>query len=99
MQEKSRTGKHGMKPDVLTNREIEIVKEIATGKTSKEIAQRLYISPFTVSKHRENVLRKLQLHNAAQLTAYAIKYDLVRGGLRRRRTLPGMAGSHGAAGT
>lgn len=67
-----------MKPDVLTAREIEIIGGIATGKTSKEIARHLYISHFTVRKHRENVLRKLDLHNAAQLTAYAIKYDLLR---------------------
>ncbi len=67
-----------MEPEILTHRELEIVARIVTGQTSKEIAQHLCISHFTVRKHRENVLRKLGLHNAAQLTAYAIRYDLLR---------------------
>lgn len=56
----------------LSKREIEIIKLIVCGKTSLEIADQLFISEHTVKTHRKNVLRKLKINNANQLTAYAI---------------------------
>ena len=51
----------------LSTREIQVLKLIAKGKTNPQIAAELNISPLTVKKHRENLLRKLNAHNTAQL--------------------------------
>lgn len=61
----------------LTIRERQILKLIAKGHKSKDIADQLYISVKTVAKHRANIMRKLNLNSAAALTAYAIKRDLI----------------------
>mgnify|MGYP002628304837 CR=1 FL=1 len=55
----------------LTIKEIEIVKNIANGMTSKEIAEKSFISVRTVETHRHNILKKLNLQNAAQLSSWA----------------------------
>jgi DNA-binding NarL/FixJ family response regulator len=55
----------------LTIKEIEIVKLITKGLTSKEIADQLFLSPRTVETHRHNILKKLNLPNAAQLSRWA----------------------------
>jgi DNA-binding NarL/FixJ family response regulator len=55
----------------LTNREIEIVKLIATGMTSKEIGNKLNVSNRTVDTHRHNILKKLNIPNSAQLGIWA----------------------------
>ncbi len=55
----------------LTMKEIEIVKLISKGFTSKEIAEQLFISHRTVETHRHNILKKLDLPNAAQLSSWA----------------------------
>jgi DNA-binding NarL/FixJ family response regulator len=55
----------------LTTKEIEIVKLITKGLTSKEIADQLFLSPRTVETHRHNILKKLNLPNAAQLSRWA----------------------------
>lgn len=55
----------------LTNKEIEITKLIAQGLTSQDIAEKLFVSKRTVEAHRHNILKKLNIHNAAQLTSYA----------------------------
>src|SRR5688572_15983037 len=57
----------------LTPREVEILREIARGRGSQQIAAVLGISIGTARKHRENMMKKLGLHNAAEVTAYAIK--------------------------
>lgn len=62
----------------LTNREIEIVKLIAAGFTSQEIAEKLFISYFTVGKHRKNIMKKLELKNTAELVRYAMKEGYVK---------------------
>ena len=64
-------------PDALTPKEREILQRIAEGEATKEIAWRLDISIKTVETHRTNITRKLNLHNAAQLTRYAIRHGLV----------------------
>ena len=51
----------------LTARESEILDLIAQGLTSKQIARQLSISPYTVNTHRDNLRRKLGVHNGAQL--------------------------------
>lgn len=55
----------------LTMKEIEIVKLISKGFTSKEIAEQLFISHRTVETHRHNILKKLDMPNAAQLSSWA----------------------------
>jgi two-component system response regulator NreC len=63
--------------DTLTSREREVLKLIGEGFKNKGIADQLTISPKTVEKHRANLMEKLNLHNAAELTVYAIEKGLV----------------------
>jgi DNA-binding NarL/FixJ family response regulator len=63
--------------DILTPRELEIVKLIAEAHTSKEIAELLVISVKTVERHRENILEKLGMRDRVELTRYAIRRGLV----------------------
>jgi len=63
--------------DPLTPRELEVVKLIAEGHTSEEIADVLFISKKTVDRHRANVLEKLGMRNRVELTRYAIRRGLV----------------------
>lgn len=63
--------------DVLSNREREVLTLTAEGMTSREIAQRLVISPKTVDRHRENIMAKLNLHSRAELVRYAIERGLL----------------------
>ncbi|MCP3677517.1 MAG: response regulator transcription factor [Deltaproteobacteria bacterium] len=60
------------KPAPLSLREIEVLKLISDGKTSKEIAGILFISPRTVDNHRANIMEKLNLRNIPALIKYAI---------------------------
>ena len=62
--------------DTLTHRERGILKLVAEGNSSKLIADYLCISLKTVEKHRSNLMKKLDLHNASALTAYAIEKGL-----------------------
>ncbi|OIR16350.1 oxygen regulatory protein NreC [mine drainage metagenome] len=63
--------------DTLTFREREILKLVAEGHANKHIADYLCLSVKTVEKHRSNLMKKLDLHNASTLTAYAIEKGLV----------------------
>ena len=63
--------------ELLSPRELEVVKLIAEGHTSKEIAQVLVISEKTVERHRANVLDKLGMRNRVELTRYAIRRGLI----------------------
>jgi DNA-binding NarL/FixJ family response regulator len=74
--ERARAGEATPK-DPLTPRELEVVKLIAEGHTSEEIAAQLFISKKTVDRHRANVLEKLGMRNRVQLTRYAIRRGLV----------------------
>jgi DNA-binding NarL/FixJ family response regulator len=67
----------GGEPDALTQRERDVLKLVATGRSSKHIAEFLSLSVKTVGKHRANLMAKLDLHNAAGLTAYAIERGLL----------------------
>jgi DNA-binding NarL/FixJ family response regulator len=63
--------------DPLSPRELEVVKLIAEGFTSEEIAEQLFISKKTVDRHRANVLEKLGMRNRVELTRYAIRRGLL----------------------
>ena len=63
--------------DSLTLREREILKLIAEGRKNKEIADILFVSAKTVAKHRANLMKKLDLHSASALTAYAMDRGLL----------------------
>jgi DNA-binding NarL/FixJ family response regulator len=67
-----------MPDDPLTSRESEIVKLIAEGNTSREIAELLVISEKTVERHRANILEKLGMRDRVDLTRYAIRRGLVQ---------------------
>jgi len=67
----------GLSWDTLTDREREVVKLVAEGHKNREIAEYLCISLKTVEKHRANVMKKLDLHSAAELTAYAFENGLM----------------------
>ena len=58
--------------EILTHREREVIKLIAEGYRTREIATYLSLSPKTVEKHRTNLMKKLNLHNVSAVTAYAI---------------------------
>ena len=61
----------------LTPREREVVKMIAQGNSAREIAALLGLSVKTVEAHRFNLMRKLDIHNKAQLVTYAIQKKIV----------------------
>ena len=63
--------------DSLTGREREILKMIAEGRTSREIAGSLYISIKTVLGHRNKIMKKLDFHNRTELIKYAMRKGLV----------------------
>ena len=63
--------------DTVTEREKEILKLLGEGYQNKEIAELVHISVKTVEKHRANIMAKLDLHNAAALTAFAFEHGLI----------------------
>ena len=65
-------------PDGLTGREMEVLQLVASGLTSKEIAERLIISVATVQRHIANVYAKIDARGRADATAYAARHGLVR---------------------
>jgi DNA-binding NarL/FixJ family response regulator len=67
----------GETSDILTPRELEILKLIAEAHSSKEIARMLVISVKTVERHRANILEKLGMRDRVELTRYAIRRGLV----------------------
>jgi DNA-binding NarL/FixJ family response regulator len=64
--------------DVLTPRELEVLKLIAEAYTSKQIAEALFISVKTVERHRQNILDKLGMRDRVELTRYAIRRGLIQ---------------------
>lgn len=61
----------------LTEREIEIIRLISNGFTNNEMSEKLFISPRTVDTHRTNLMRKLDLHNVAEIVRFAFQNKLV----------------------
>ncbi|GAA1304054.1 response regulator [Pseudonocardia xinjiangensis] len=72
-------GGTGGEAPVLTERETEVLRLVAKGLTARQIGERLVLSHRTVESHVQNTLRKLQLHNRAQLVRYAIERGLADG--------------------
>lgn len=62
----------------LSHREREIFQLIAEGKTNKEIAALLSVSPSTVDTHRGHIMEKLDLHSAAEIVLYAVRRGVIR---------------------
>jgi two-component system response regulator NreC len=64
--------------ELLSSREREIFQLIAEGKTNKEIAALLSVSPSTVETHRAHIMEKLDLHSAAEIVLYAVRRGVIR---------------------
>jgi two-component system, NarL family, response regulator NreC len=64
--------------ELLSEREREIFQLIAEGKTNKEIAALLYLSPSTVDTHRSRIMEKLDVHSAAEIVLYAVRKGVIR---------------------
>ena len=62
----------------LTEREQEVLTHLAEGESNDEIGKALVISPKTVARHRENIMRKLNLHSRAELVRYAIRKGIIK---------------------
>jgi DNA-binding NarL/FixJ family response regulator len=76
-QSSDRTGVPKVKVDQLTSREMEVLQLIAEGKANKETAAELGIGIKTVEKHREHLMEKLDIHDTAGLTRYAIATGII----------------------
>ena len=61
----------------LTRRERQVIKMIAEGLKTREIAEVLSLSPKTIEKHRTNMMNKLDLHSVSAVTLYAIQSGLI----------------------
>jgi DNA-binding NarL/FixJ family response regulator len=72
-----RTGAFSKKAAELTSREMEVLQLIAEGKANKETASELGIGIKTVEKHREHLMEKLDIHDTASLTRYAISAGII----------------------
>jgi len=66
-----------MKKYQITQREVEIIRKIAQGYTTKEIGEQLYVSEFTVNAHRRNICRKLDIYTPVGLVNFAKEHGLV----------------------
>jgi DNA-binding CsgD family transcriptional regulator len=73
----SRQQEEEAQPSILTDTEREIVKAIAQGKTTKEIAEERFSSVHTITTHRKNIFRKLNVNTAHEVIKYALRAGLV----------------------
>ncbi len=76
-QSSTRAGQLSSKAPRLTSREMEVLQLIAEGKANKETAAELGIGMKTVEKHREHLMQKLDIHDTASLTRYAISTGII----------------------
>jgi NarL family two-component system response regulator LiaR len=76
LNEISRPTKQPASPDPLTEREIEVLRLVASGLSNQEIADKLSVAEVTVRTHVSHILGKLHLANRVQATLYALKEDL-----------------------
>ncbi len=72
------TGRSQKDLDGLTDREQEVLAHLADGASNNEIGETLSISPKTVARHRENIMRKLNLHSRVELVKYAIRKGIIQ---------------------
>lgn len=78
----AKSGKMERKASTLTSREMEVLQLITEGKTNKETASELAISIKTVEKHRGHLMNKLDIHDTAGLTRYAISSGIIESSVR-----------------
>lgn len=64
--------------EALTDREFQVLHLLATGESSTNIAKKLNVSKNTISNHRNNILKKMQLKNNSELTRYAITHGIIK---------------------
>lgn len=62
---------------LLTEREKEVLQLLAEGKSNKEVATALNVSPYTVETHRTHIMQKLDLHNTAEVVLYAVRKKII----------------------
>jgi len=77
-----RNGNPGKKNNHLSSREVEVLQLIAEGKANKQVASELGVSFKTVDKHRQHLMSKLNIHDVAGLTRYAIAEGIIEGNVR-----------------
>lgn len=63
--------------DLLTERERQVLQLLAEGKSNKEAATVLDVSPYTIETHRNNLMQKLNLHNTAEIVLYAVRKKII----------------------
>jgi two-component system, NarL family, response regulator NreC len=63
--------------ELLTEREREVLQLLAEGKSNKEAAALLKVSPYTIETHRNNLMQKLGLHNTAEIVMYAVRKAII----------------------
>jgi DNA-binding NarL/FixJ family response regulator len=71
-------GSRSVSPDVLSKREIEILKLVGQELTTQQIADKLFISPRTVENHRSKIMQKLDVKSTVGLIKYALKHGLIQ---------------------
>lgn len=62
---------------ILTNKELEIIRLIAAGNKTKNVAEMLFVSPITIMTHKRNIMRKLNLHSSTELVKYVYENNLI----------------------
>jgi DNA-binding NarL/FixJ family response regulator len=77
-----RNGNHQKKNNCLSSREVEVLQLIAEGKANKQVASELGVSFKTVDKHRQHLMSKLNIHDVAGLTRYAIAEGIIESTVR-----------------
>jgi DNA-binding NarL/FixJ family response regulator len=84
------TGKTGLSKSnanvALSSREVEVLQLVAEGKANKQVAKELGISIKTVEKHRQNLMKKLDLHDTAGITRYAIETGIIESSVQAMKT-------------
>jgi DNA-binding NarL/FixJ family response regulator len=78
----SRNGNTKKKNNCLSSREVEVLQLIAEGKANKQVASELGVSFKTVDKHRQHLMSKLNIHDVAGLTRYAIAEGIIESSVR-----------------
>jgi DNA-binding NarL/FixJ family response regulator len=74
------TARVGAGQEELTTRELEVLQQVASGASNREIAEALTITDNTVKKHLQSILAKLHLQNRVQAAVYAVREGLVEEG-------------------
>jgi DNA-binding NarL/FixJ family response regulator len=77
-----REGNFKKKNNRLSSREVEVLQLIAEGKPNKQVAEELGVSFKTIDKHRQHLMSKLNIHDTAGLTRYAIAQGIIESGVR-----------------